>query len=424
MKRKILNIIAELFGSILWIYLGITLIISNDKFMRDLYLVTFFAVLVYSIIKIINVFANKKKKEYFRTITRAILNTILGIFLCFHINYFVKGIILIYILYLLMLTITESINSYIYYTKHIKGVIKPISNAIFNNIMVIIMIFNQDNVKIASLIFGIYFIIYGAFEFLNMIVELLPQKIQEEIRIALPSVVAMFIPKILIQKIDDDMVNNKFEKTKYQKKPGHANLFVIIHLAKSGSAAYGHIEIALGNKIYSYGNYNNHSSRIYGALGDGMLMICDRQKYMRQEVIMNKRYLFEFGLHVAPIEMIKIKKKLKGIFKDSNRWYSDIERKAMGDKSITKYDDASSNMHRYADAEFYKVTKGKHQKFFILQSNCTMMPEAVLDVIGLHIHSMNGILAPGNYFDYLNSEYNRDNSKFISKRVYTKEDFN
>jgi hypothetical protein len=46
------------------------------------------------------------------------------------------------------------------------------------------------------------------------------------------------------------------------------------------------------------------------------------------------------------------------------------------------------------------------------------------DVIGLHIHSMNGILAPGNYFDYLNSEYNRDNSKVISKRVYTKEDFN
>jgi uncharacterized membrane protein HdeD (DUF308 family) len=422
-KRKIFSSIVAVFGAATWIYIGIMLIVASETVIKNFYFVSLIIVVAYTIIRLINVFVNKERKEYFRSILRAIINISFGIFLYYHIDLYAKGIVLLYILYLLVLAITELINTYIYHSNHIHGIIKPIANALLTIVITIILIFNQDNVQIASLIFGIYLIIYGSFELLNMIVNLLPQEWQEKIQIALPSVIAMVIPKLLIKKIDNDMVNNKFEKTKYQKKPGHANLFVIIHLAESGTAAYGHIEIAIGNKTYSFGNYNNHASTLFGAMGDGVIAVCDRQKYMRQQVILNKRYLFEFGIHVTPLEMLKIKSKINSMFKDTVPWLSDIERKANGDLSIKSYDDASSNMHRYADAKFYRITKGPHQKFFLFQSNCTMLPETVLDIIGMHMHSMNGILAPGNYFDYLNAEYNRDNSKVVSKRIYTKEDF-
>ena len=53
-----------------------------------------------------------------------------------------------------------------------------------------------------------------------------------------------------------------------------------------------------------------------------------------------------------------------------------------------------------------------------------MVAQYVLSSIGKQILCVNGIITPGAYYDYLNARFKLKNTNVISRKVYTRKDFN
>ena len=93
----------------------------------------------------------------------------------------------------------------------------------------------------------------------------------------------------------------------------------------------------------------------------------------------------------------------------------------MGKIEAGNYHDISSDIYKLADAKFFKITKGPHKKFFIFKTNCVMIAEYILGSLGKNVIAINGIISPGTYYEYLNTEFKKRNTNVITRKIYTKD---
>ena len=186
----------------------------------------------------------------------------------------------------------------------------------------------------------------------------------------------------------------------------------------------GHVEIAFEDRIYSYGSYDMHSRSLFQSIGDGVILIVDKQKYMKYCIEKRDRYLIEFGIKLTNSEKEIIKKNINELINTNTiDYYSDAQLIEQGKLSPRKLTDMSSEIYMYADGRFKKITKGKYKKLFVLNNNCAMMVKSVLKTIGKDVIAINGILTPGAYYDYLNRQFMLKNTNVITRKIYTKNDF-
>lgn len=250
-------------------------------------------------------------------------------------------------------------------------------------------------------------------------------KIKRKIKIPIPEVFTAFIPQQLITLVNEMLeVDPEASDYNYQKSDSETDLQIILHLAKSGTATMGHIEIAFRNIVYSYGNYDMHSRSLFQAVGDGVILIVDKQKYIKYCVEKRERYLIEFGLQLTDKEKEIIEKNINELINTNTiDYYSDAQLIEQGKISKRQLTDMSSEIYMYAGGYFKKITKGKYKKFFVLNNNCAMMVKSVLKTIGKDVIAINGILTPGAYYDYLNRQFMLKNTNVITRKIYTKNDF-
>src|SRR5699024_5600987 len=145
---------------------------------------------------------------------------------------------------------------------------------------------------------------------------------------------------------------------------------VIIHLAKNGSASMGHVEVAFENKIYSYGNYNRQSRKLFDSIGDGIICIADKEKYIHYAIENKNRYLVIFGLSLTSEQKQKVQKRIQDLIStDTEDYYPDLQLYEMGKIPNGDFNDMSSDLYKLANAKFKRITRGKHKKFFVLKTN-------------------------------------------------------
>ena len=240
-----------------------------------------------------------KKYKFIDTLIRTTINVIFGISIMFFSKYIITSFTLIFALYTLLISIVNIISYVIYVENNIKGKLNVFINAITSLIFTVILLINPTlNIKYVLIILSIYLMLYGLKNIINFIFQILPKKITNKIKaridFPIPLLIAMFIPKALLKEINEILKVDKEKKFDYKKNDLKPKLFVIIHLAKSGSASFGHIEVSYNGKIYSYGNYNKHSRHLFDAIGDGIILVADKEKYIDYCIHNKKRYLIEF----------------------------------------------------------------------------------------------------------------------------------
>lgn len=366
----------------------------------------------------------KEKKERKQSLFHAFFDVSFALFI-YHYPIFIKGSLsIVFGLYLLIYAVIDVINYMIYYKNHIKGRLLILLSFLVKVILCGFLMFHPTaKFHYVELIFGIYCGFYGLAQINSFISEIVPSKIKRKVRISLPILIAAFIPKRLITLINELLeVDENTDLLNVTKKPEnkHTDIEVILHLAKSGSASFGHIEIAFEGKIYSYGNYNMHSRKLFDAIGDGIICIADRDKYIKYAIKNKKRYLVVFGLCLSEKEKETIRNRIhKLITENVEDYYSDLQLSEMGILPKGKYTDMSSEIYKYANGTFKHVIKGKRKKFFVLSTNCAGLVETILNGAGFNLIEINGIITPGSYYDYLNSEFLKKNSKVVSRHVYT-----
>lgn len=418
-----------LITTIFLVTMGILLITLKIQFAQLLIRIICYGLILKGLINLLLLIYNKQNRQK-KFIMRDVADILFGVIIISIRESIINLLPVVFGLYFLAIAIIRTVDYYIYKKNKIKGRLRILFSIILNLLASIILSINPHlKTKYIVIIIGIYLILFGIKYAVDFFIEILPSKIlnkiKRKIKIPIPEIFTAFIPQQLISLVNEMLeVNPGASDYNYQKSDSETDLQIILHLAKSGTATMGHIEIAFRNIVYSYGNYDMHSRSLFQAVGDGVILIVDKQKYIKYCVEKRDRYLIEFGLQLTDKEKEIIEKNINELINTNTiDYYSDAQLIEQGKIPKRQLTDMSSEIYMYAGGYFRKIIKGKYKKFFVLNNNCAMMVKSVLKKIGKDVMAINGILTPGAYYDYLNRQFMLKNTNVITRKIYTKNDF-
>lgn len=429
MLRKKIDCFSLLLFSVVTIVLGILTIINGRLILTyNIYLLACIMVLIAIYDAITLVMKKDNRKKLIEISIRIIVDLFFAFVMIHNTGFILASLTVFFGFYILLHSFLHLFNYFLYTVNHMPGSFRILSNHIVTFLLAIILICNPSaNILYAQIIIGLYFIFLGLSKLSDFLVEVVPtkfsNKVKSKIQIQLPILFAMFIPKQLINSINEILaVKRDDDSLLVTKKNATPDIEVIIHLATSGSASFGHVEICFEQKIYSFGNYDRHSRILFDSIGDGVICIADRDSYINYIIENKDRYLVVFGIKLDHSEKKLVKSRIDHLIHHNTiDYYPDLQLYEMGLLPPDNFNDMSSEIYKLANGKFKKIIKGKNKKFFVVKTNCVMVAKSILTGIGKDIVAINGIISPGSYYNYLNSEFLNKNSNVITRKVYTKQ---
>lgn len=331
--------------------------------------------------------------------------------------------------WILLHAIVKAIVLYIKIENKLPGQFRSIILFFFDFIMAFILLFQPNQrTSLISYGVGIYLMIYGVNTLWNFFREIIPRNsgtiLDQKIRLAVPPFLAAIIPPTLMHSIldgnEDEIAKEEFDAYKSKLQ---TDLEVMIHLAPSGPAKLGHMDIVYEDVVMSYGCYDPHKRGLGGTMGDGVILTAPRNPYIRNCLEHENKVLVVFGISLKEEQCERLELKLKELQKDFVEFLSDEQLYQRGILDLKDSDDYISRVtRRVPGACFYKTKNEKMKTFFVLSSNCVYFASQILQEIGLNLFDLSGIISPGSYFDFLNNEFKSNKSFVISRKVYRKKD--
>ena len=103
---------------------------------------------------------------------------------------------------------------------------------------------------------------------------------------------------------------------------------------------------------------------------------------------------------------------------DTYTWYAPV--KENNNKQI-EYKDYASKLYKRTKAKFYKFKSSEYKTYFTLGINCSYFADKLMRNCVFEVLKLVGVISPGTYYEYLEENYRKTNSKVVSKKIYTKE---
>ena len=206
------------------------------------------------------------------------------------------------------------------------------------------------------------------------------------------------------------------------KERGLPDMEVLIHTTDIWPSMGGHVDISFGDRVISYGNYDDASMYLIGTAGEGVLESIKREPYINFCVTYSKKIIIGYGLKLSEDEKNLIKKAIDELFEQTIPWEPpakafENKKQPLAMKEATDY---ASELYKATDAEFFKFKTGsRYKSYFGLYMNCARVADEILGHLGLDKISFNGIFSPGSYLNFLNNEFLRKDSIIISKTIYS-----
>ena len=361
------------------------------------------------------------------SVLMGVLYIVLGAFFIRHPNLLLAMVPNLFGIYLLINSLTRFITFVMFLKQRVHGALWEFITAMLTLVFaVILFLVGTANVGAITIPIGIYCLLLGAFNISDFIRRLLPQKaktsIKRHFRISIPVVLAAFMPKFAFDAVDEALVKNGGDSLNVSKSDEPPELEVFVHSGKSGPAAFGHVDLYFDGLLYSYGSYDSASQRLWAAMGDGVLFtLPDKQKYIDFSLKEMNKTMFCFGLRLSDEQKQNVRKCVDDIFATVYPWEPVAKIKAeKGEDDPQAITDYASRLWRATGASFYKFNEGIFKSYFVMSTNCVLLADRVIGSAGTDIITLNGIITPGAYYDYLNRELQFENSQVISRTVYYK----
>jgi len=404
--KRLLNILLKIIKGIIFIIIGIIYIVRSNQMVGITVRIVGYLSLGIFVIQVLNLFL--KKKELIKKLPEMVITLTISILFLALPTLFINIFAKIFGLYAFLQALSSIINAYIYKQDRIKGIFFNIFSGVTSLIFAYLLLFSSiKNAKYLCIISGIYIILYGVFSLINIIKD-------KSLAIPMPIIFTMFLPKLLIRRIKKDYSKSDNENNLKKEK---VDMEILFHLANSGSASMGHVEISFGNKIYSYACYNYMKRRLFGGVGDGILGEFDRDHYIEYCVFEKNRFILSYGIKLNDEQKKKIKAKINELkITNTVRWYPEA---AYDDTK--EYKEMANQIYQRCDGKFYKFIKGKYKTFFVFRTNCVEIANEILSSLGTKLIILEGLISPGTYYSYLEKLYNEKNNLIVSKTIYTKE---
>jgi uncharacterized membrane protein HdeD (DUF308 family) len=254
---------------------------------------------------------------------------------------------------------------------------------------------------------------------------------QRKMRIALPSLLGAFVPMTLLKKYDNKIASedaNAYVLSQEVLIPEKAginpmNVEILVHLSKKFMEAFGHVDLIFGNEAISYGNFDGHSYRLGGAMSDGVLFICDKDRYLRNSVLNDGKVLISFKVAFTGDELAIIKDNYSRFQEKMVEWFCDTQ---LAEKGLLKpgdYTGVEDIIYKGTGARFYKFKKGPLKTYFALNTNCVKVADSLFENTGFEKPATGNIVTPGAYYQFLMGALERPGTKIYEKKIYSREIF-
>jgi len=416
-KKKQISTINNLLTGIGIITLGIIIIVGNINMYTKAINLFVYIFMLFGLSKLLNFLLNKKIARNKETLISVILNITLGIIMLMFPKVPLSILPLIFSIYLLLNSCINFVDYMILKENELNLRFKYLFFSIVFLILSLTFLFYPlEKLNLFITIIAIYCVILGVNKIIEFILDLLTDKfklkIKHKFKVTLPVFFEAFVPKKALIKINkyldaiiDDGVKNE-----------ESDLAIFIHLSNYGFNQFGHMDICFENKVYSYGNYDNKSKKLFTSVGDGVLFVAsNKQKYIKFCIDASNKTLVEFGIRLTDKQKDNIRKELNKLTLNTYSWNPL--------KYNRKNKDYASKLYRATKCKFYKFNSGEYKTYFVMGVNCTYFIDELLMKSISGILKIAGVITPGTYYHYLDENYKKKNSVVISKRIYNKEMF-
>lgn len=390
MKKNIENIKYIIIKILLLIITGILAIITPKEEINYFHLAVYFGMSIYGIIQIL-IFLRRKSFSYFNLFF-VIINFLMSLLTILLPNIYIKILPSIIGIYILIIGLARLLTIFIY-QKIPESKINILINSIIHFIFSFILIFNSsNNLKTITTIIGIYLILLG--------ISYIPKGSHHKNNIKIVQIPTIFQSL----KPYNDFIKIDFEHYNNESNDIEVDVEVLIHVRKNRRGVFGHADFIYNGFVYSYGNYDTNSFKLWDAIGDGLLVKADKEQYIKYCKSYGKS-LFSFGIKLNNEEKKQLDERFQKIMDNT---YIFEKNKVAKNSYIDK-------LSQNANTIFYKFKDGYYKNYFFLNYNCVKFIE---EVISLDVLDFTSIKTPGTLYTHLEEQYQEENSKIVRKIIY------
>lgn len=418
---------------ILFLCIGIIILVGKSTLYFNFVSLFVIGIFLSSFIQFIQFFFLDKQKRIEKniTFTRCCLNLFFGIILLRFPRIPVSILPILFSIYLLGNSLVKLITYILLKAEKAQGRMKEIILFLIYFLLGISLLISPlKNIFTMLSIMGSYFILLGMnhiFDFINTIIpNKTKKKLKRKVRITLPVWLEAIIPYRVLNEINYYLREEKAQENAFvfqrKKKKEIPDMEIFIHSSMNGFNRIGHVDICYKDTVISYGNYDSNSMKFFETIGDGVVFVTSKNKYIPFCINHSLKTIISFGMKLNEEQNKQIKNYIHQLFQNMVKWKPHAQIASENGENIDTepYKDYASCLYKATKAKFYKFKKGKFKKYFVLGSNCCLLADSIIGKSGTDILKMNGIITPGTYYEYLNREFNKKNSMVITKTIYNK----
>ena len=404
---KFLNFIS----SILLIIIGIALIYSYESvlFLVGLVMVvTLIMMIIRSVIQFMG--KDEPKKAFMRIIVLTIFTVVFAIQPWFY-TYALPNI---YGWWALLNSLLLFFNYFVSIKDHHNHSWVVLLNAL------ITLVFSVSLIFATRKYFSIFILIAGVYSLYMGIGQLLPLIFPKwKTNVKLPLALSYLLSPALIRWINSKVEDGTYGEEDVKITPNTKyKLEVFVYVKETGYEMSGHCNISFKGKTYAYGAYDYKTRRLHGLTGDGVLVVCDRDEYLKHMVLNEHKTAISFGLEIDENEEKQIQERIDELMSRSFEFPSDAELLERNEPIDSEAKDILSRMYRGAGAKFYHFHHGMFKTYSLVYTNCVYITNHLIKNKDIDLIDARGLITPGAYFGFLNNQYELKTGKVTSRTLF------
>lgn len=270
--------------------------------------------------------------------------------------------------------------------------------------------------------------LFGDFYAEVTLTELEEDRMRRRTHISLPNLITAFKIKNMVKDIYKKIDDKEFEKKIYVEEKENTpfdtvNLEINLHLTDPKGNQFGHMDIAIGDTVYSYGTYDKSKNKLAGFISQGTYAEIPKLPYYKYCIDNCGDYIVSYGACFSEKQLNSVMEKLK-LFKE---YCEPLELEIKNPEITTpepgkRYSDAGEYLIQFLNAKVYKVVDGSFKSYFGVNTNCVMFADWLLSDTGIDAVSLGGLRTPGAYYYMLENMFHRPNNRIIQKVSYYSSD--
>lgn len=294
---------------------------------------------------------------------------------------------------------------------------------------IFLVFFPLENFTTLRYFISFYLIIYAITIFGDFYAEVTRSELEEDrmyrrMHIALPNLITAFKIKNMVKEIYKKIEDNDFEKKIIEEdKEGSSfekvNLEINLHLTDPSGNQFGHMDIAIGDTVYSYGTYDKSKNKLAGFISQGTYAEIPKLPYYKYCIDNCGDYLISYGACFSEKQLKTVKDRI-AMFKE---YCEPLEFKIEHPEITTpepgkRYGDSGENLVQFVNAKIFTVVSGAFKSYFGVNINCVQFADWLLADTGIDAVSLGGLRTPGAFYYMLENMFHRPHNRIIRKISY------